>query len=120
MFIKNPDTVVIAADEFNVLAAANTYGKGRGLYLTDLKYSDENVRLLLRALFWAAGKEDEMKRWYSENLHVECTAFPEAGKFIVLNNSQEEQKTVIYNGEGKSVEMTLEPFVSKWVDIHTF
>ena len=120
VFIKNPDTVVIAADEFNVLAAANTYGKGRGLYLTDLKYSDENVRLLLRALFWAAGKEDEMKRWYSENLHVECTAFPEAGKFIVLNNSQEEQKTVIYNGEGKSVEMTLEPFVSKWVDIHTF
>lgn len=120
VFIQNPDTSVIAADEFNVLAAANTYGRGRGLYLTDLKYSDENVRLLLRALFWAAGKEDEMKKWYSENLYVECTAFPEAGKFIVLNNSQEEQETVIYNGEGKSVKMTLEPFVSKWMDMNVF
>lgn len=120
VFASSLKTEVILEDDFNVLAAANTYGKGRGLYLTDLKYSDENVRLLLRALFFAAGKESEMKKWYSENLYVECTAFPQAGKFIVLNNSLTEQKTVIYDGQGRTVEMTLEPFMSKWVDMDIF
>lgn len=117
VFISSLATDVILADDDNVLIAANSYGKGRGLYLTDLKYSDENVRLLQRALFWAANKEDEMKKWYSENVYVECTAFPEAGKFIVLNNSYEAQTTVIYNGEGKKAEITLEPFMSKWMDM---
>lgn len=120
VFINSMDTEVILADEFNVLAACNEYGKGRGLYLTDLKYSDENVRLLLRALYWAAGKESELKKWYSDNLNVECTAFPEAGKFIVLNNSRQEQKTTIYDGEGRTLEMTLEPFVSRWVEMSAF
>lgn len=120
VFINTMDTDVILADEFNVLMAANTYGKGRGLYMTDLKYSDENVRLLLRALYWAAGKEDELKKWYSENLNVECTAFPDAGKFIVLNNSREAQDTVIYNGAGNTVKIELKPFESRWVDIDIF
>lgn len=120
VFITSLATDVVLADDDNVLIAANEYGAGRGLYLTDLKYSDENVRLLLRALYWVAGKEGELKKWYSENLNVEVTAFPEAGKFIVLNNSQSEQETVIYDADGRSVSMTLEPFVSKWVEMNVF
>ena len=120
VFISTMDTDVILADEFNVLMAANTYGKGRALYMTDLKYSDENVRLLLRALYWAAGKEEELKKWYSENLNVECTAFPEAGRFIVLNNSRTEQDAVIWNDKGKTVKMELKPFESRWVDMDIF
>ena len=61
-----------------------------------------------------------MKKWYSENLNVECTAFPDAGKFIVLNNSREAQDTMIYNGEGRTVKMELKPFESRWVDMDIF
>lgn len=117
VYITSLDTDVLCADDDNVLLAANSYGKGRGLYLTSLKYSEENVRLLHRALFWAAGKENEMKKWYSDNIHVECTCFPEAKKFILLNNSQQEQTTTVYDGQGRTAEITIAPFMSKWYDV---
>ena len=66
------------------------------------------------------GKEEELKKWYSENLNVECTAFPEAGRFIVLNNSRTEQDAVIWNDKGKTVKMELKPFESRWVDMDIF
>lgn len=117
VFITSLDTKVLMADGEDVLMAANAYGKGRAFYVTALEYNNQNVRLLTRALYWAAGKESEFKKWYSENYNVECTAFPEAGKFILLNNSFEAQKTVVYDGTGKKAEIELAPFESRWFDI---
>lgn len=75
-----------------VKLATNEYGKGRGVYIAGLPYSAQNARLLLRALFWSAHKEGEMKKAYSTNVNVDCSYYPEQDKSVFLPFS-EWQKT---------------------------
>ena len=91
-----------------VKLAANGYGKGRGVYMAGLPYSAQNARLLYRAMFWAAHKEDEMFRALSSNPDTECSYFPEIGMYVIVNNSTAEQKTVFYDINGKVQNMFLE------------
>ena len=116
VFVTKESARVLLSDRENVLLAANTYGKGRAVYLTGLSFTAENTRLLQRILYWVAQKESELKKWFSTNPNIECTAFPDAGKVILLNNSYEEQRTVIYDDRGKSAEVVLGAFISKWYD----
>lgn len=98
-----------------VKLAANVYGKGRGVYIAGLPYSAENARLLYRAMFWSAGKECEMKKAFSSNPLTECTYYPEAKKYAVVNNSDKEQKTIFYDIEGKGVELLLSASETRWI-----
>lgn len=43
----------------------NEYGKGRSVYFAGLPYSPQNCRLLLRAIYFAAHHEDELKNTMS-------------------------------------------------------
>jgi 1,3-beta-galactosyl-N-acetylhexosamine phosphorylase len=101
----------------DVYLAANRPGRGRAVYLAGLDYNPLNARLLLRALYWAAAREKEMKRWFSANPYTECVAYPQTGKFLVLNNRNEEQETIVFDGEGKERPVSLKPAQSKWFDI---
>ena len=89
-------TTVLKDDRHNIMFAANTYGKGRSDYLRGLPFSFENARLLYRCLFYAAGKEDEIKTWYSENPNVEVNVYPNTQSYCVVNNTYEEQTTTVY------------------------
>ena len=90
-----------------VKLAANDYGKGRGVYMAGLPYSAQNARLLYRAMFWAAHKEEEMYRAFSSNPDTECSYYPETGKYTVINNCTQPRKTVFYdiNGTEKEIEL---------------
>jgi 1,3-beta-galactosyl-N-acetylhexosamine phosphorylase len=99
-----------------VKLAANTYGKGRGVYVAGLPYSPQNSRLLLRAMFWSANKEAEMKKAYSSNPVTDCTYYPETKKYAVINNTNEQQATTFYDVNGKATEMTLAPNSVAWVE----
>lgn len=90
-----------------VKLATNAYGKGRGVYIAGLPYSAQNARLLLRALFWSANKEPEMKKAYSSNINVDCSYYPEQGKYALVNNTAEPKKTVFYDIDGKQKEVVL-------------
>ena len=90
-----------------VKLAANAYGKGRGVYMAGLPYSAQNARLLYRAMFWAAHKEEEMRRAFSSNPDTECSYYPETGKYAVVNNSTQSRTTVFYDMEGDTRELTL-------------
>lgn len=116
VFKSHIGTEVLLSDDENVLAAANSYGSGRAVYFSALPFSADTTRLLLRAMYWATKNEDKLKVWFSSNPKVECTAFYDAKKLVVLNNSLEEEKTIIYNGEGKGKEITMAPFASKFFD----
>lgn len=98
-----------------VKMAANAYGKGRGVYIAGLPYSAENARILYRALYWSAGKEAEMKKAFSSNPLTECTYYPETGKYAVVNNSTEPQKTVFYDIDGKATELSLSAAEVRWI-----
>ncbi|HEX2927010.1 MAG TPA: lacto-N-biose phosphorylase central domain-containing protein, partial [Ruminiclostridium sp.] len=97
--------------------AVNEYGRGRSVYIAGLPFSMENARLLSRAIFWSAGKEADMLKWFSDNFEVECTAYPEAGCFVVVNNSFDTQKSNIYKPNGDKVNVELAPIESKWFTI---
>ena len=109
-------TEVLLSDDEDVLAAANSFGNGRAVYFSALPFSADTTRLLLRAMYWATKNEAKLKTWFSSNPKIECTAFEDAKKLVVLNNSLTEEKTTIYNGEGKGKEITIAPFASKFFD----
>ena len=117
VYATSASTEIVEYSDGEVHIAANKYGKGCGVYIAGLPYSRENTRLLMRALYYAAGKTDRFKIWYAENMDCEVHAYPESGKYAILNNTVEEQTTVVYDGEGKTAEYTLEPGGILWKEI---
>lgn len=114
IYALSPATEIIEYSNNEIHMAANTYGKGRGVYISGLPYSYENTRLLMRAMFYAASKEDRYHIWYADNLNCEVNAYPESGKYAILNNSNETQTTKFYDGEGNCETITLEPCEILW------
>jgi 1,3-beta-galactosyl-N-acetylhexosamine phosphorylase len=111
-------TQVIAKDaDGSVTIAANNFGGGRGVYLAGFELGAEQNRLLQRAIWYAAGREDEMTRkWFSSNIETEIAGYPETGKYIVINNADSEQTTTITDNMGYSHELTLPANGSAWFD----
>lgn len=95
----------------------NEYGKGRSVYFTGLPYSPQNCRILLRAIYYAAHMEDEMKKYYVSNVDTEVAAFEEAGKVVVINNSKEPKKTDLYIMGELKCSLDMEPMEMRWVEM---
>lgn len=119
VFVSDENAQVLKTNPggLHILMAANSVSKGRSLFLAGLPYSIENSRLLHRALFWVANKENEIKRWFSSNLNTDCAAYPDAGMFVVVNNVKTEQKTTVFDSRSKPLEVILKPYESKWFEI---
>lgn len=114
IYALSASTEIIEYSDNEVHLAANAYGSGRGVYIAGLPYSYENTRLLMRALYFAAHKEKSFLRWYADNVNCEVNAYPESGKYAILNNSNEEQTTNFYDGEGTCEKLTLRPCEILW------
>lgn len=114
VYALGPDTEIVEYSDGEVHASAHPYGKGCGVYLAGLPYSFENTRLLLRALYFAAGKAGELNRWFADNPCCEVHAYPEAGKYAVLNNTSLPQTTSVWDGAGNLREYTLGPGAVIW------
>lgn len=114
-------TTVLVADsrlgEKEVQLAVNNFGEGRAVYISGLPYSFENSRLLYRAILWSAKDEENLHRWFSENYNVDVHAYPENGKYCVVNNTYEPQSTVVYKGDGTSFRLDLEANQIIWYEI---
>lgn len=110
-------TTVLRQVEKEVQLAVNEFGKGRAVYISGLPYSFENSRLLYRAILWSASSEGTLHRWYSENYNVEVHAYVQNKKYCVVNNTYEQQSTVIYRGDGSSFALKLEENEIKWYEI---
>lgn len=95
----------------------NEYGKGRSVYFSGLPYSPQNCRILLRAVYYAAGMEEEMKKFYVTNVDTEVTVFEETGKIAVINNAKEARHTELYVEGVMKYSLDLEPMEMRWVDM---
>lgn len=95
----------------------NEYGEGRSVYFAGLPYSPQNCRILLRAIYWAAGMEAEMKTYYVTNVDTEVAAYEKSGKAAVINNSKEPKKTELYVGGSLKASLDLEPMEMRWLDL---
>ena len=100
-----------------VKLAANQYFDGRGVYIAGLPYSPNNARLLLKAIYWSASKEKELLKVYSSNPEVEITYYPENGNYAIINNSNLEQKSDIYDITGNKHALVLQPNELRWVKL---
>ncbi len=101
----------------DIYLAANRAGKGRAVYFAGLDYNPLNARLLLRAIFWAANRERELEKWFSSNPYAECVAYPKTRKLLVMNNSRQPQKTVVYGAGGKRRSVALKASESRWLPL---
>jgi len=117
IFLTDDHTEVLDVRNGGCAAAVHQYGKGRSVYFTGLPYNSENQRILLRAIFWAASKEEEMHIWFSRNEETECYAYPTAMKFAVINNSQKAQNTEITTCNNRKLNLHLSPLECKWLDM---
>ena len=99
----------------HVRIAVNEYGKGRSFYMSGMSKNSDSTRLLYRALLWAAGKEDTLKKAFSEDVHTECHYYPAVKTYAVINNCDREIKTVFYDIDGKKSEVTVSPYGIEWI-----
>ncbi len=107
----------LAVREESVQLAVNEFGSGRAVYVSGLPYSFANSRLLYRAVLWSGGMEEKLCRWYSKNYHVDVHAYEETGRYCVVNNTDKEQSTTIYKGNGSSCSLTLKAGQIIWYEI---
>lgn len=117
IYANSETTEIIQIENDDVLMAANLYGKGRSVYIAGLPYSPQNARILMRSCYYAANKENHLKEWYCDNINCEVSAYIESKKYAVINNSNEIQKTRIYDGCKNMFEIELEPAAIRWFDI---
>ena len=111
------NTTVIRQIDKGVQLSASSFGSGRCVYISGLPYSFENSRLLYRAILWSAGAEDEINHWFSTNYNVEVHAYVKNGKYCVVNNTYEPQKTTVYKGDGSCFDVALEANQILWYEI---
>lgn len=111
------DTDVLAEVDGDVQLAAGVFGDGRSVYVSGLPYSTGNTRLLMRAMYYAAGKETAFYKWHASNIECEVHAYPGIEKYAVVNNSNAEQTTDVYDGDGNKHALTLKPSEIKWEDM---
>jgi len=71
----------------------------------------------MRSMFYAARKEEELYLWYADNINCEVHAYPEAGKYAIVNNSNEPQSTRVYDGAGNARNVDLTPCEIVWETI---
>lgn len=117
IYATSKNTQIIRYENDELLMSANSYGKGRTVYIAGLPYSEQNTRILLRSCFYAANKEDNMKVWYAENINCEVSAYLSTKKYAIVNNSNEVQTTIFYDGEGKATSVELQPCEIKWMNM---
>ena len=110
------DATVLVQRDKEVQMVVNEFGSGRSVYISGLPYSHQNSRILHRAILWSTHSEDMLNHWFSSNCRTEVHAFPENGRFCVVNNTYETQSTTVYT-DGNSFELTLEPGALRWYTI---
>ena len=107
---------ILAQDGEYSQLVVNEYGKGHSVYFAGLPYSPQNCRILLRAIYYAAGMPEEMKHYYVTNVDTEVTVFPETKRIAVINNADAEEKTDLYIKGHLIDSLTLAPREMRWVD----
>jgi 1,3-beta-galactosyl-N-acetylhexosamine phosphorylase len=114
VYVCRPSARLLAESGGHVMLAANEFGNGRSVFMAGLPYSLENARLLHRAVLWSARREDDLRKWFSTNVNMDCACYPEAGVFVVVNNVDRSETTTLYDGDAKSMDITLGPLESRW------
>lgn len=117
IYVLGGSTKVLAAKDGSPIVCEHQFYQGKALYFAGHKYNAENVRLLHRAIFYAAGKQSEFKQWFSTNMNTECAYYPKSRKLVVINNTFALQSTTVYTGDGREIQVDLAANGVKFIDL---
>lgn len=117
IYAQGEDYQILRQDGRYSQLVVNEYGKGRSVYFTGFPYSPQNCRILLRTLYYAAGMEDQMHKYFVSNVDTEVAAFEETGKIAVINNSKEAKQTDLYIDGVIKYSLDLKPMEMRWVEV---
>lgn len=115
VYALNANTEIIEYSKEEIHLSSHDYGKGRGVYIAGLPYSSSNTRLLLRALLYAAHKEDVETETFTSNPHTELNGYKTRPLWALVNNTNEVQVTTL-TLKGQTKEITLSPAEILWID----
>ncbi|NLW86552.1 MAG: 1,3-beta-galactosyl-N-acetylhexosamine phosphorylase [Planctomycetes bacterium] len=101
VFSRYEDAAILDNSGKHVHIAAKITSGGRGVYISSLPFDWTNARLLQRAIFWSARKEQEFTKCHSSNPATDLAWYPSAGVYCIVNNTNEQQTTDIYDHAGQ-------------------
>jgi beta-D-galactosyl-(1->4)-L-rhamnose phosphorylase len=110
IYLIDKDTQVLADRAESPRIALRQFGEGRSVYLSGFKFTPANTRLLHRALFWAAGREDDYQSWTCSNIHTDCAYYPTSKKLVIINNSPKQQTTEIFTPDGQTLKAQIRAY----------
>lgn len=110
IFVLNETVKVFAEINHTPVITGHCFGKGRAVYLSGYRYGIENTRLFLRAILYAAQKEDAIQSYICSNPMTECAYYPASQKIVFINNTGDMQKTSVQTLEGKTFQVDLKPY----------
>lgn len=105
---------VLVEEDGDVKLSIHKSGTGYGIYMSGFEYSPVNARMLLNLIFLGTGIETFM--YVTDNPNTECAYYPSAKKLVVINNTNQEQRTGIETEYGLK-DFTLEPYGQKDIEI---
>ncbi len=114
VYLTDGKTKVLLAEENTPALTIHSFFQGKGIYLGGYEVTPENTRMLTNLILLGAGESFD-QAYSTDNIHTECTYYPEAGILAVINNSGAGQHTEVNTGEGK-IELTLLPYEMKVVE----
>lgn len=117
IYAINPTTQILDLGNKEIFAATNNYGEGRGVYLAGLPYNTQNTRVLLRSIYYACNKENEMFKYFSSNPNCEVSYYPSTNTYAIINNSNFIQETKIHINKDVYRTVTLQSGQIKWFNL---
>ncbi len=114
-FLTTADTKVLLADDKNPILTVNTFGNGKGIYLSSFEFTLENTKFFHELINFSS-KFENLNLYITDNFNTECTYFPESKKLVVINNSDTKQKTSI-NTEFGVKTLEIEAFDTQFINL---
>ena len=73
----------------------NAFGKGKGIYLSEYRYTPDNTFALCSLIEQSVGKTSSFS---TNNPFVDCAFFPDTRTLVLVNGSPGEQAAVVRVG----------------------
>ncbi len=105
--VDTTTTVLAASAKGSPRIGVRALGKGRFVYLSGHRYTADNVRLIHRAILWAAAKESAFDPWSTSHPAAECAYFSHRKELVVINNAREPISTEITRPDGQKFTVKL-------------
>ncbi|MDY0243474.1 MAG: 1,3-beta-galactosyl-N-acetylhexosamine phosphorylase [Sphaerochaeta sp.] len=114
IYLIDGNTTVLQAQDGLPTYTERKFGQGKGIYLSEYRYSPENT-FALRSILEQGMKTEAL--FTTDNPNIDCAYFPEAKTLLLVNGGEKEQKVCVNTFDGQLFE-TIEGFDVKFISVN--